>query len=285
MIKDRAIGALVGLAIGDSLGMPIEFSIRDTVEPITGMRAGGPFNLNIGEWTDDTSMALCLAETIIETGTIDKTNLMDKFKKWFEDGYNSHTNTCFDIGSATRNAIMGYRTHGNPVAGGTEQRSSGNGSIMRLSPVPIRWHNNIDLAKKMAIEQSITTHGSQECTECSEQMSEVIVNFINTGDINTLPNIDYMKNISRHNISSSGYVIDTWLAARWSIAKTTSFKDAVLLAVNLGDDSDTVGAVTGQLAGALYGYSSIPEEWIDVLVWHNKIYDLAEKLYNGGNNE
>jgi ADP-ribosyl-[dinitrogen reductase] hydrolase len=281
-IRDRAIGSLIGLAIGDALGMQIEFSIRDTVPPVIGMNAGGPFKLNAGEWTDDTSMALCLAESLIECNGLDQKNLMDKFNNWYSNGYNSHNGICFDIGNATRNAMMLYRIRGNPVSGSTSENSAGNGSIMRLSPVAIRYWNDKNAAKEAAIAQSVTTHGNIECINTCKKMTEVLVDLINNGDVKYLPKNKYWKTIGRQTISSSGYVISTWEAGQWAVANTDNFKDAVLLAVNLGDDSDTVGAVAGQIAGALYGYSSIPKEWLDVLAWHDKIYNLAETLYNVG---
>lgn len=280
--KDRAIGALVGLAIGDALGMQIEFSIRDTVPPVTGMAAGGPFGLSSGEWTDDTSMALCLAETIHEHGFVDQTDLMNRFCNWYEFGYNSHNGLCFDIGSTTRNALMVYHIRGTPLAGSTSPNAAGNGSIMRLSPVAIRWWYDMAAAKDFAVAQSVTTHASPQCVDTCKAMAEVLVNFISTGDKSYLPDLEGWRHTPRSSIKSSGYVVDTWEAAQWAVANTDNFRDAVLLAVNLGDDSDTVGAVAGQLAGALYGFSAIPQEWKNELAWLNKIYGLAEALYDDG---
>jgi len=276
---NRAMGILIGLAIGDTLGMPIEFSIRDTYQPITDMRDGGPFNLDVGYWTDDTSMALCLADSIIKTGTLDQRDLMDRFVNWESNGYNSSTGLCFDIGNATRNALMLYRIHKDPIAGSSSPNTSGNGAIMRIGPVAMKWWDDINLAKSAAKKQTVTTHASEECIEYSDKMIKLLVTLINGGTKEDIPDYDRLIKTSRGFIESTGYVVHTFEAACWAVANTNSFEEAVLLAVNLGDDSDTVGAVTGQIAGALYGYSNIPTHWIEKLYDHERLYKLSETLY------
>jgi ADP-ribosyl-[dinitrogen reductase] hydrolase len=299
-IKDRAIGALTGLAVGDALGTTVEFKTRDSYEPLTDMVGGGVFKLSPGQWTDDTSMALCLAESLIKNQGLNPTHLMVLFDRWYRRGYLSSNGKCFDIGRSTVNAINKFETTKDPIAGDTHFTASGNGSIMRLSPVAIFAHNDINLAIETANNQSLCTHGSLECLEACRILAWTLVQLINgmtkevlfqnafTGLVEKLsiksPKLQAILNYNfinktRDQISSSGYVVDTLEAALWSTYQTNSFKDAVLLAANLGDDSDTVAAVTGQIAGALYGHSNIPEKWWNLITLNDQIYSLAEQLF------
>jgi ADP-ribosyl-[dinitrogen reductase] hydrolase len=141
-VRDRAAGALVGLAVGDALGTALEFSERDTDAPLTGMVGGGPFGLRPGEWTDDTAMALCLADSLLARRGLDQRDLIARFVRWWRAGENSCTGTCFDIGGTTRRALAVFERTGNPVAGSTNPQSAGNGSLMRLAPVAIYWHDD-----------------------------------------------------------------------------------------------------------------------------------------------
>ncbi len=281
MSKDRAIGALFGLSVGDALGTSIEFSIRDTYEPLTDIIGGGPFNLQPGQWTDDTSMALCLADSLIECQALDVQDLMEKFAAWYTKGYNSCTGSCFDIGFTTRRTIAAFRVNGNPMAGSPDPQHSGNGSIMRLSPSVIFNHSDYEEAIADAILQGKTTHASDDCNRCSEELAKILFNAINGKPKSELFDVDYSK-IDRNDIKSSGYVVHTFEAACWSVYNTNSFKDAVLLAANLGDDADTVGAVAGQIAGAIYGLSGIPVEWIKKIAWSDHIVKLGTELYDHG---
>lgn len=282
MVKDKCFGALVGLAVGDALGTPLEFKERDENPLLTEMIGGGCFRLNPGEWTDDTSMALCLADAILLSGDlVDQTILLNNFANWYQYGNNSHNGKCFDIGNTTMVGIREYLMHGT-LEQKNDHLSSGNGSIMRLSPVAIRWFNNKKLAIENAVRQSKTTHGSELCSSASADMAEILVDAINGASIESIYGIklNQLRKIPREMISSSGYVNDTLLAANWAVTTTSSFEEALIKAVNLADDSDTVGAVTGQIAGAIYGYSNIPSRWLNKLVWHQRIKNLAENLYN-----
>ena len=138
-LRDRARGALLGLAVGDALGTTLEFTAKDSSAPLTDMVGGGPFRLKPGEWTDDTSMALALAESLLANPDLDEEDLMTRFCAWAEEGTYSHTGRCFDIGMTVRSALSDFRRTGNPVAGSRDPRSAGNGSLMRLAPVPIRF--------------------------------------------------------------------------------------------------------------------------------------------------
>ena len=148
----------LGLAIGDALGAPVEFMPPGTFEPVKGFRSGGRFNLDPGQWTDDTSMALCLAESLIECNGFDPKDQMDRYLKWVKDGYLSSTGYCFDIGQTCSRALANYRFTGDPFSGPTHERSAGNGSLMRLAPIPLFYFNDPEKAIYYAGESSRTTH-------------------------------------------------------------------------------------------------------------------------------
>jgi len=263
--RDRAIGAFIGLAVGDALGTTIEFSRRDTYSPVADMIGGGPFGLKPGEWTDDTSMALCLADSLIASGgSLDAHDLAERFVRWWREGENSVNGRCFDIGNATRSALANYIRTGEP-RGDDHVRSAGNGGIMRLAPVALSARGDADRAAALARAQSEVTHAAQECLDAAEVLARVLVAGIAGHSRDALsagaeaklatPKITAVaagawSGKSRAEIKSSGYVVDTLEAALWAVGGSKNFEEAVLKAVNLGDDADTVGAVTGQIAGA-----------------------------------
>jgi len=295
-VRDRAVGALLGLAVGDAIGTALEFRPRDTYEPLTDMVGGGPFKLQPGQWTDDTSMALCLADSLIERGGLDQTDLMQRFVRWVERGENSPTGTCFDIGTTTSLALLKFRQTGDPVAGSTDPRSAGNGSIMRLAPVAVFFHGSADDAATAARAQSVTTHAAPAAVDASAFLAELLVAAIGGADRDVLlaprsiDAVDEIREIAagswrgkeRSEIRSSGYVVHTLEAALWSVARSATFEDAILLAANLGHDADTVAAVTGQLAGAIWGASAIPQRWRDRLAWGEHIGQKALELLARG---
>jgi ADP-ribosyl-[dinitrogen reductase] hydrolase len=155
---DRAVGALLGLACGDAVGTTVEFRTRGTFEPITDMVGGGPFRLRAGEWTDDTSMALCLAESILHTGENDPRDQLRRFLLWAESGYLASNGRCFDIGKATRSQLERFRATGEPTDPSPNPDAAANGSLMRLAAVPIRWHTDPGVAARLSGESSRTTH-------------------------------------------------------------------------------------------------------------------------------
>ncbi|GLS22818.1 ADP-ribosylglycohydrolase [Labrys miyagiensis] len=291
---DRAQGALLGLAIGDALGTTLEFSARDSHSPVTDLVGGGPFALPAGAWTDDTSMALCLAESLNYRKRFDAVDCMNRFVNWWRHGYMSATGECFDIGVTTEEALARYERSGDPYAGSTDPKSAGNGSLMRLAPVVIAARQDRERAIRDAGEQSRLTHGAVEAVSACRHFA-LLLHEAMTGaskdevlaprtltegvpaKIRRLAATDW-RPIERAAISSSGYVVDTLEAALWAVSTTTSFEEAVILAVNLGGDADTVGAVTGQLAGAIHGRSAIPPAWQDKLVWGDWIAELAGEL-------
>lgn len=291
-VKDRLLGSFLGLAIGDAVGTTVEFRARDTFEPVTDMVGKGPFNLPVGYFTDDTSMALCLAESLIEHPKLDRNDLLNRFSKWYREGVNSPTGRCFDIGTTTRSAIVNWEKNGT-VLNNTGPWDAGNGSIMRLAPAVIKYHTDSDRAIATAIMQGETTHGSVEACDSCDLLARVLLTAYVTDDKNAVLNVDAqdhwadsVKNIlttldvSRDEVKSSGYVIHTLHAALWSFKNTDNFRDAILLATNLGEDTDTVAAVTGQIAGAFYGMSGIPIMWLDKLYETGRFIELVDKLTN-----
>jgi len=276
-VKDRAIGALVGLAVGDAIGTTLEFSRRDSYEHLTDMIGGGPFSLEPGEWTDDMSMALCLADSLIaQHGRLDPAHLLSAFCAWYRSGHNSVTGQCFDIGTATRQALIEFEQRGT-TANNAEGHMQANGSIMRLAPVVLCAPDR-EAAVRLALEQGATTHAAEVPQQCCQSLSSLLWDLTQSGD-KGLVGPGYLSR-SRDSIVSSGHAPATLEAASWAVATTGDFRSAVLRAINLGGDSDTVGAVAGQIAGSLYGYSAIPEGWLDCLAWHDHIVSRAEALWN-----
>lgn len=290
---NRARGALLGLAVGDAIGTTVEFKPRGSFMPLTDMVGGGPFNLLPGQWTDDTSMALCLAASLVQNG-FDTHDQMQRYLLWHDEGYMSSNGHCFDIGMATSSALERFRRTGNPLGGSTNPNSAGNGSIMRLAPVPIYYLDNPELAIEMSEAQSKTTHQAHECLIACRLLAEALIRAIEgRAKDNVLaplqhaiPMSNALKSIadghyktkSATQVKGSGYVVASLEAAFWCFWQTDRFKDCVLLAANLGDDADTTAAVAGQLAGAFYGESGIPEHWLKKLAMAKEISQLAEQL-------
>ena len=291
-LRDRARGALLGLAVGDALGTTLEFSRRDQHPHHAGMTGGGPFGLAPGQWTDDTSMALALAESLAACGGLDPRDLMDRFLCWWRDGAYSCTGRCFDIGIATRQALARYEAEGNPMAGSADPQTAGNGSLMRLAPVALHGWRDAAATRRIAAGQSRTTHAAPQAVEACEFFALLLRQAIlGTPRAALLAPQDWSgdpaiaaaargvwRGRDRAAVRSSGYVLHTLEAALWAVDSTDSFEAAVVLAVNLGDDADTVGAVTGQLAGALHGLSGIPERWLAPLAWRDRLVAAADAL-------
>ena len=293
-IRDRSRGALLGLAVGDALGATLEFSPRDARPHHTEMTGGGPFGLRAGEWTDDTAMALALADSLIRCNGLDPFDLMSRFVAWWREGQYSCTGNCFDVGGITAQALARFERTGNPFAGSKQKNQAGNGSLMRVAPVALFSLADKPRALQLVREQSRTTHAAplavEACAFFVALLHEAILGkpdvlhprpWPKSKGISTIAS-GHWRSKTRDQIRSSGFVADTLEAALWSIEQTKSFEEAVGLAVNLGRDSDTVGAVTGQLAGALYGASAIPRRWLTRLVWSEHITQTADRLLDVG---
>ena len=291
--KDRFIGCLVGLACGDAVGTSVEFQPRGSFEPVTDMAGGGPFHLRPGQWTDDTSMALCLAESLIECNGFDPFDQMQRYCRWRSEGHMSSTGKCFDIGNTVAEALNNFIATDEPYSGPTREHSAGNGSIMRLAPVPMFFHFSITDTVYYSGESSRTTHGAVECVEAC-QLFGTMLHYALSGKskdeilfcpggytskkINAIALGEY-KNKTDNEVKGSGYVVDSLEAALWCFLHTDNYKDAILKAVNLGDDADTTAAVCGQIAGAYYGNQSIPAHWRSKIAMGDIIEKLAVSLF------
>ena len=295
--NSRKRGSFWGLATGDALGAPLEFYPRDAVPKVVDMIAGGKFKLPAGTWTDDTSMALCLGHSLIYAPNLDSTDVLNRFWDWASNHEYCSQDKAFGFGQNTLRTLMKFYRTGQLKADSTGKRSDGNGSLMRLSPVAIAHHDNIKETRRIARRQSFTTHASEKAADCCELLGMLLCHIFGGYSLpdsllliqeqNVVPSWDAeVQDIAnqtwieknRDEISSRGYVVHTLEAALWCVHHTDSFEDALILAVNLGDDADTVGAVTGQIAGALYGIDAIPRRWLDALANPDMIEVCAEGL-------
>lgn len=271
----------------------MEFSPRDSFPPLTDLVGRGPFHLAPGQWTGDTSMALCLGVSLVERGGFDARDQMERYSNWREQGYLSSTGRCFDVGGTVARALARFRITGEAVAGSTDPVSAGNGCIMRLAPIPIFYVPDQRAIARYARQSSRTTHGAAECLDACQWLAlataralagrpkdEVLLGDPHSYDAANIQAIrdGAWRGKGREQIRGSGYVVECLEAAVWCFAATDSFADAVLAAANLGDDADTTAAVCGQLAGAHYGAAGIPTEWLGQLAMREFIEDLADRL-------
>jgi ADP-ribosylglycohydrolase len=294
-VHARYRGALLGLAAGDALGTTLEFARPGSFEPITDMVGGGPFELEPGQWTDDTSMALCLAESLLECRGFDPCDQLERYVRWYRDGHLSSTGRCFDIGNTVRAALVEFERTGRPYCGPTDPRSAGNGSIMRLAPVPLFYARNRDAAVYLSGESSRTTHGAATCVDACRYLGALIVDAVAGADKQELLSrrdlpletsevaaiaAGSFREKEPPEIRGSGYVVESLEAALWALDRSDSYEEGALLAVNLGGDADTTGAVYGQLAGAIYGETGISKPWRAKLAFAERIEQLANRLYD-----
>ena len=300
--QQRYLGAMLGLAAGDALGTTIEFSRPGTFTPVTDMVGGGPFGLEAGQWTDDTSMALCLAESLVEAASFDPVDQLARYVRWWRDGHMSSTGRCFDIGNTTRAALSRFVETGEGYCGSTDRYAAGNGSIMRLAPIPLAFAGDPERAVDLSGESSRTTHGAATCVDACRYLGGLIVGAVRREDKATLLADHYspvpglweerplhpavaavaagsFKVKQPPDIRGTGYVVESLEAALWAFYHGDSFAEGALKAVNLGDDADTTGAVYGQLAGAYYGAHGIPTEWRARLAMRGSIEELADRLF------
>jgi len=292
---DRFRGCLLGLACGDCVGSSVEFRKRGTFPPVTDMVGGGPFNLKPGEWTDDTSLSLALATSLIEKQGFDAHDQMLKYCRWMDHGYLSSTGKCFDIGLTISAALNRFKRTGDPFAGSTDPQSAGNGCVMKLAPTPMFYFPDRSAVIEYSGESSRTTHGAQECIDAARLFGAILYQAlsgaaketilfghgftdIESPKIQAIADGDYRSKIEDE-IFSDGYVVHSLEAALWCFLHTDTFEAATLRATNLGFDSDSNSAICCQLAGAYYGESSIPAHWLDRLVMVDDIRSLADQLY------
>jgi ADP-ribosylglycohydrolase len=290
---------MLGMAAGDALGTTLEFRPPGSFTPIEDMVGGGPFGLRAGEWTDDTSMALCLAESLIETGRFDPVDQLERYVRWWRQGHLSSTGECFDIGNQTRQALAQFERTRSTSPASPDPEKAANGSIMRLAPVPIAYAEDIEAAIARSAESSMTTHPAPRPVDACRYLGALIAGavmgapkdelldpgFWRWGDLH--PEIEEVARGSFRrkdppDIKGSGYVVRSLEAALWALHNSDSFRSGALLAVNLGDDADTTGAVYGQIAGAIYGESGIPGEWLAKLALRDRIAAFADALCGMG---
>ncbi len=298
--KSKCYGCFFGGIVGDALGAPVEFETRDTFPLVDDMNNFNfNFGLQAGGWTDDTSMTLCLAQSIIDCKTIDKQDNLEKYSRWYRHGYMSSKDYCFDIGAQTKYSILSYTQHKTIICPLSERKHSGNGGIMRISPVPIFYHKKkIQYCINACEESSITTHSSKICRDSAKYIGCILHLLINgiTRDKVIKKAQKYFKRSElcseildiydgkylvkeRKDISSSGYVIHTLEASLYSFFKFDTFEESLLFSVNLGDDADTVGCVTGMICGAYYGINTIPKKWLDTLHKKELLQCVIDNLY------
>ena len=293
--RDRARGALVGLACGDAVGTTVEFEEPGTFTPLTDLVGGGPFGLLPGQWTDDTSMALCLAESILERGGMDLHDQHRRYRAWRDGGHLSSTGVCFDIGNTVRAQLARYERTGEPIDPTPSEDSAANGSLMRLAPVPITWHRDVGRAAERSAESSRTTHAARRPVDACRLLGAVLAGLISGrtfedvtdptfGPAGTLhPEVEAVAAGSYRakqppQIRGTGFCVDALEAALWAVDGATDFADAVLRAANLGHDADTTAAIAGQIAGARWGAEAIPHDWRRQLTLGERIVHLADEL-------
>jgi ADP-ribosyl-[dinitrogen reductase] hydrolase len=295
--RDRAIGALVGLAVGDAVGTTLEFRRPGTFTPIDDMVGGGPFRLPAGAWTDDTSMAMCLAESILDTGGLDPADQLRRYVAWWRGGYWSSTGTCFDIGGTTAAALSRFERTGEAIDAVVDEQSAANGSLMRLAAVPIRWHTDIADAADRSGESSRTTHPAGRPVDACRLTGAIIAALIQGADAADVLDADFWQWGDLHpavdavargswqtkeppEIRGTGYSVAALEAALWAVGGADDFRSAVLRAANLGDDADTTAAIAGQIAGARWGFSGIPTDWREQIVRAERIAAIASRLHD-----
>jgi ADP-ribosylglycohydrolase len=307
-LRNRFHGALLGLATGDAVGTTVEFKAPGTFSPVTDMTGGGAFGLKPGEWTDDTSMALCLAESLVERQGFDAIDQLERYVRWSDEGHLSSNGRCFDIGITVSGALRRFQRTREPYNGSTDPNSAGNGSIMRMAPVPLAYFHRPAEALARCVESSRTTHQAPQALDACRYFGGLILGALQGLPKETLlapgfsPVAGAFEEASlgaevgavaagsfKHKqppaIKGSGYVVDSLEAALWAFYHTETFEAGCLMAANLGNDADTTAAVYGQLAGAYYGLSGIPARWHEKLAlgdtlttFADGLFDLAESL-------
>lgn len=309
---NKVYDGIIGLAVGDALGVPVEFKTRMEIEsnPVTTMQEYGTHHQPKGTWSDDTSLTLALLDSLVKNSGLDYADIMDKFCEWLMYGEYTATGEVFDVGNSTSKAIMNYGRGINPLeCGGASEYENGNGSLMRILPIAYylcaQTDKTIETRMNIVHNVSSLTHRHKRSLigcgiyitvaiklltselslyECMEQgikeafgyyeakMPEELEAYIR------IKNVQSFANLSESDIQSSGYIVDTLEAALWCLLTTDSYEACVLKAVNLGNDTDTIGAVAGGLAGIYYGANSIPRDWLNVLAKIQYIENLCEEL-------
>lgn len=280
---NRLKGTFYGLIVGDALGGPLEFKDRDTHPLLTEMVENNNFDLPPGSWSDDTSMMLCIAESLIITGRgeQDRVDQLNLFTEWWRNGYNSVNGECFDIGGTVKTALRRFKFYKEPVALTDDEMFQGNGSLMRLAPVPMMFWQDVDRAGAESALSSETTHANSLCKDICKLFGKMVaraIQGVNKEEIlatdRTSTEYDALlvpileqayRRKRRDEIQSSGWALHAIESVLWAFATTETFEDGLVLVINLAGDADTNGAIYGMLAGAYYGYDAIPSRWLNAL--------------------
>ena len=267
--KEKALGSLWGLIVGDCLGSPIQFTEKDGHPHITEMVPCAMFGTPPGYWTDDGSMALCVAESVARLGRFDRADVGNNFVRWLRDGFLSSLPHAFDVGGATWRSVTAIGKNGSLENG--EESSQGNGSVMRLAP---SWLAARAFGRPEILHEcSDLTHRSRRVRATVDRMAGILDELAATGETAAVS-----QYATRAEVDNSGWCVSTVEAALWALNTTASFEDALVAAVNLGGDADSIGAVCGQLAGAKYGVGAIPERWLAAVKDRAKLADLFDRF-------
>jgi ADP-ribosyl-[dinitrogen reductase] hydrolase len=291
-LNERAIGGLLALACGDALANGVEFSPRGSAD-IKDMNSTRRY-LPVGQWSDDTGLALCLGESLVAKNGFDAADQMRRYEGFYDRQEGWPSELALAPGNTLGAALKKFKHTDEAFAGSTHPLAAGNGGLMRLLPAVLAAHPDMELIRLWAKESTRTTHGAEECLEASELLA-IIVHHLLRGEpknqaleagkdeswkskkITALAQRDYLQKADAL-IKAKSYVVDTLEAALWCFGTTDSLEAALLAAANLGDDCDTVAAITGQLAGCHYGLSAIPADWLNVLMEKDRIEQLAQRL-------
>ena len=290
-MKDKIMGGIIGHVVGDALGVPVEFTSRAhcKVNPVTGMRGYGTYNQPAGTWSDDSSMVLATIDSLIDNKDFARGDVLNRFYRWAMYGDYTPHGVAFDIGGTTRTAIARWAV-GRRDCGLTDEKSNGNGSLMRILPFAVMEAPDWDIRKASEMTHAhyrsvvacllysaivrCVMHGAPLADAIRIAMAERA----EEPEIEHYARLNNLQDLTEDEIRSSGYVVDTLEAALWCALTTDNYKDCVLKAVNLGEDTDTVGAIAGGLAGVMYGFDAIPAEWINALQRKEYVLDMAEEF-------
>lgn len=277
-LRDKFFGCFFGSIIGDVLGMPYEFKRPGTFYFDGTMEAGGPFVLEAGQYTDDTSMMLAMAHSILNTNKIDSFDQALHYVSWYKDGKYSVTNTCFDIGDQTRMALDFFIRTGQFIDKNTR---AGNGSLMRATPaILFNVHKHHNSFEDDIRETCINTHNSDIAIEYTIRYSTLVQRILLDDG---LALDDIKAEVDSYDFGdafeANGYILTSYYAALRAVSQTSNFKECMINIINVGGDTDTNACIAGMMAGALYGYSGLPQTWLYNIQDFDKLYQLCEKLW------
>jgi ADP-ribosylglycohydrolase len=312
-LKERFRGSLMGLAVGDAIGTSADGKARGSFTPLTDMVGGGRYRLLAGQWTDDTSMALLLAESLIEKGAFDPMDQGNRYWKWYSTGHLSSTGQCFNVGMSVRGAVAKFnpvpddrrRMSDEPIRpfpGSVADWAAGNGCLVRICPIPLFFHKYPAVAMDRSVDSAMVTHGSEIAKDACRYFAGLLVGALQGVSKEELlsqrycplpnhyqekplvPEVDSVacgsfKTAEEGGIKPTGYAVSSLEAALWGFHHTDNFRDGCLKVANLGNDADTAAAIYGQLAGAYYGIGGIPEHWRDRVFVSPLILLFADELH------